>query len=384
MRLIYNKLSAASWVLLILTCLLLWHSFYSAVGVVIPDARLPLVVLSFLSLAFTLWRMRQGKTIFRLVRLLIFSILLLAASYEQFARYSEKEVIFYNEGLKFYGTLYSPKFSEAASLVVVLHGSGIQPRGESAFYARSLARKGIAAFAYDKRGSGKSEGDTYSTDYYGYAADAVAAIDELRKTQLYKKTGLFEVSEGEWVGFIVDSITKIDFRVVISPSGDTPLNQVRRAMSMRLEKAGINATEVRRADSLYTKMLVFNNDSLERVVIEKEMEIAKKEEWYRIGKIPEKLYYYPWWTKVMNFDPQHFMRKSMTPILAFCGTENFTYPADESKQNYLTNSKSTDFRIVEKASHGMVIWKLGDKIPPPSFPDGYLQTYSDWIISMSR
>lgn len=67
---------------------------------------------------------------------------------------SSEELTFSQAGITLSGTLYRPKESHAA--LVIVHGSGQELRMSA--FALSMAQQGITVFTYDKRGVGASGG----------------------------------------------------------------------------------------------------------------------------------------------------------------------------------------------------------------------------------
>lgn len=369
--------------LLSLFFLLLFLGFFSSfttMGVVF-DIRMPIVLLSIaLTVIFAILFYRNRKKITAFYFFLSV-ILLLLSVWENFFRYSEEEINFTSDGKNLYGTLYSPLNQSSSCLIIFIHGSGKASRLETAFHARRLARRGISAFAYDKRGSGKSEGDVYEVGYSGYAQDAIQAIKKIGNTHSYEKVGLFGISEGEWVSLIIAAQLNIDFIVLISASGTSPYEQTLRETTYRLEKKDFNEIDIKEAENLYSKILRFDNSDMSRKRIEKEISQAVNKNWFHEGEeFEEELYYFPWWEEVMDFSPQDFLKESDTPILVLTGKNNSTYPYFETKQNYKQFSQVT-VKVFESGDHAMLDWPLGKNIPPPFFSEGYLNYYTQWIKS---
>ncbi|WP_224485073.1 alpha/beta hydrolase [Robertkochia aurantiaca] len=366
--------------LLILTPItfVLYYSNFGAIGAVL-DTRKEVVVVSISLLILSLFALiKKRKKIYMGFTVLTLIITVLSVK-EYFFTYDEKEVMFENEGNQLYGTLYQPKSQEARCLVVFIHGSGSEDRGEYAFHARNLARSGVAAFAYDKRGSGRSEGDTYETGYQGYAGDAVAAIEKIRKTYPFEKTGLFAFSEGEWVSLIIDSLIPVDFIVMVSPSGTSPLKQTVREMTYRLERKGFTENEIEEAKNLYTDILTFKNDPAARKLIEERIAVLRDKDWFKAGEeFSEELYFYPWWNQVMYFQPETYLEASHTEILVISGRENESFPPEETVKNF-QKYKGVETVILEEGDHAMLTWPLGKGVPPPFYADQYENTYLSWI-----
>ncbi len=367
---------------LILTYLL-YCSNYTAIGVVL-DTRLIVVILSICLLVIVVFNTFKSRTLFAYALLLLSFFISGLSLNELYLKYYEEEISFQSEGYDFYGTLYTPRKNSTNCLVVFLHGSGSENRKEYSFHARHLARNGIAGFAYDKRGSGKSGGNTYDVGYDGYAKDAIAAISKLKDQRTFDRVGIFAISEGEWVSLIVDSLEQIDFIVMVSASGTSPFHQTLRELTYRLERKGFSRDEIHQASELYTEILTFDNDSMSRKQIELNISKSIDKNWFQGGEdFDTKLYYYPWWHQVMHFSPTSFLEITKTEILVLIGQENESYPYSETKRNF-DRFQKVEVLVFENGDHSLLEWKFGRSIPPPVYVDGYLDAYTNWIIEKCK
>ncbi|HEY1750234.1 MAG TPA: alpha/beta fold hydrolase [Caulobacteraceae bacterium] len=90
-------------------------------------------------------------------------------------------VSFANGDVTLKGTLCIPRTPGRHPAAVLVHGSGPETRwGTSRYIAGQLARAGVAALVYDKRGAGESGGDWRTSAFEALARDALAAVDLLR------------------------------------------------------------------------------------------------------------------------------------------------------------------------------------------------------------
>jgi len=95
----------------------------------------------------------------------------------------ERCVEFENEGLRLFGMLHIPAGKKPAPCVVLLHGYTGDRVGEHFIFvkaARELARSGMAAFRFDFRGSGESQGDFKDISIETEISDALMALDVVR------------------------------------------------------------------------------------------------------------------------------------------------------------------------------------------------------------
>lgn len=92
----------------------------------------------------------------------------------------ERCVQFENEGMKLFGMMHIPDGKKPKPCVVFLHGYTWNRIGEHCIFvkaARELARKGTAAFRFDFRGSGESEGDFKDISVESEISDALKAVE---------------------------------------------------------------------------------------------------------------------------------------------------------------------------------------------------------------
>jgi uncharacterized protein len=121
-------------------------------------------------------------------------------------------------------TLYAPEASAPPPAVLLLHGSG--PDGRDNPYYQQLveafARRGIAVFVYDKRGSGASSGDWREVPFTALIEDAEAALQQLRRHPWIDSTpvGVWGGSEGATIAALVATrVPSTAFLIVQSMSG---------------------------------------------------------------------------------------------------------------------------------------------------------------------
>jgi len=141
---------------------------------------------------------------------------------------------FISQGVRLSGTIYIPKISHAA--VVLVHGSGQEPRMQE--FAALLAASGCAVLTYDKRGVGSSEGvyagpevgtnNIDSANLHLLAQDARAAVNVLKQKLPSLPIGLLGFSQAGWIiplAAIDNPVVK--FMVLFSGPTLTTLEQLR-------------------------------------------------------------------------------------------------------------------------------------------------------------
>lgn len=146
----------------------------------------------------------------------------------------KENVTFISEGVIIAGTIYKPKISHAA--LVVVHGSGQESRLNG--FAELFAKNGFTVLIYDKRGVGES-GGVYAGPEVGtnnidsvnlnlLAKDASSAVNKLHQIEKNLSIGLVGFSQAGWIiPIAANKNPLIEFMVLFSCPTITTLEQLR-------------------------------------------------------------------------------------------------------------------------------------------------------------
>ncbi|MGH9797359.1 MAG: alpha/beta hydrolase, partial [Candidatus Polarisedimenticolia bacterium] len=307
-----------------------------------------------------------------------------------FLTYRVEEVRFRSGGIELAGSLHLPRRAGGAvPALVVVHGSGRQTRKEPAFFARLFARRGFAALAYDKRGSGASTGELYEARYEDLADDAVAAIELLGRRPGIdpRRIGILGFSEAEWVAAVAAAGSHgLAFLTIVSPSGRSPAEQVAYELEASLRAEGFDEPTVSRAALLNRRLLEYQRHATDAEALRRDLAAARTEPWFGPAELPGELYApedYAWWRAVMDFDPIPVWRRVACPVLLVSGGLDLKSPVRDSQDRIRRalleggNSRFTG-RVFDAAGHGLVEWWLPGRLPPPRFPRGYPELLAEW------
>lgn len=320
----------------------------------------------------------------------------LATGWDLALRYRTEEVSFDSGDLTLRGTLYIPRGGGPHPAVILVHGSGRQTRREYVFYARAYASRGVAALAYDKRGSGASGGNVTTATYEQLAADAASGLALLRRRPDIdgERVGIWGMSEGEWVGPLAAIQTDPAFLVLVSPSAMTPSRQVQHETGAGVRRAGFPADDARRAREVYGRIADFQRTGEGRDELNRELQLVAQEAWFGVARyleesVPEydrveALEWFPAWRARMDFDALPMIARIRCPVLAQTGGDdpkNDGAAALDRIEAALAAGSNTAFtgRVYPEAGHGIIEWRLPLGLPPPWFADGYLETQLAWV-----
>lgn len=256
--------------------------------------------------------------------------------------YGVEHVRFYNpkDDIWLSGTLNLPT-SHIKHAVVLLSGSGASTRDEDVFghkvflvLADLLAKEGIAVLRFDDRGVGKSQGNYDGATTQDFAHDANAALDFLRRHNAIKNTqnkqtkfGFVGHSEGSLIAVIANTTRTnknshskpADFIVSLAGpaiAGDKLLLEQGHVIR---QKSGMPASEIKKADAEQKRLLqaIRNNKNKADIMalIHSSAQYSQAEADAIYNEITS-----PWMRFIIKTNPQTYLAKLTTPILAVNGT----------------------------------------------------------------
>lgn len=135
--------------------------------------------------------------------------------------------------------------------VVLVHGSGDTPGSLWLYDGDFLQAHGFAVLAFDKRGTGRSEGDR-TFDFHRLARDVAAGVEFLRARPEVdaNRVGVAGYSQGGWVAPLAATLTEVRFVLVAYGMIESPAEEARLEMLQRLDSAGVDGEARAAAESL--------------------------------------------------------------------------------------------------------------------------------------
>ena len=157
---------------------------------------------------------------------------------------------FKSHGETLAGVLIEPATPGPHPLVVFVHGSErTSPR--TSYYPFIFASQGLSVFAYDKRGTGDSEGE-YTQNFELLADDAVSALKEARRLAAgrFTRSGFFGGSQGGWVAPLAATHVPADFVAVGFGLISSPEEEDRDQVVSEMRELGYGDAEIAKAKEL--------------------------------------------------------------------------------------------------------------------------------------
>jgi len=304
---------------------------------------------------------------------------------------SEKDAIkkqdlsFTSNALKLYGTLWEPQNSIKKGLFLVTSSQGNDRSGtnsEASYYTNL----GYTVFNYDKRGTGKSEGNWQLASLEELCSDDINAIAFFANTTMLplSEIGIKGSSQGGIkIPYILTKIPELKFGISIScPSGtllESDLNYWKNTNMSHIGQENINlALKVQKAGYNY----LANNISYKKLnAIKRKYE---NQDWFKYVWIPDENIQKDY---KLNFSGLPYFKKISQPILIIQGLSDNIIPKNSYLiiENALKKSASTKYEILtlENTTHSMTY--LNDEFPYfQTLTPKYLTSTTTWLRKINK
>src|SRR5436190_3089755 len=253
---------------------------------------------------------------------------------------------------------YSPGGGRAA--LVALHGAGAGTRDYFLYQHLHdlLPPLGIGVATFDRRGEGRSTGDSSRGRFEVQARDALA----VRKAIDVPSVGLWGVSQGGWTAPLAASMSdRVAFVVALASTGVTPSEQMMYAVAQQLERAGYGSAVVKRALKLRRdyEAHVHGRAPGRKAELAAELTAAMDEPWWLLAFLPPvpldaegcRL-----WIEEMDFDPQPIFAGVHVPALMFYGEDDAWTPVQPSVNAWrAARGDEVEIVVVPEASHELTM-----------------------------
>ncbi len=251
----------------------------------------------------------------------------------------QRELRFENDGIELVGTLHVPAGAGNVPAVVVAHGAGPGERTVPLYQqmAELFPTIGVAAFVYDRRGSGESGGEQAGASYRDLARDAIAASKAIAAEEDIDPdaVGFWGLSQGGWIVMEAGAMSDPAFVISVSAPLTTPARQMEILAYNHVltegygEAAARQALEARRAVDRYLRDEISLKDA--RAVLL----AVQDEDWYEFTwlppseELPEDASQSAWILE-MDYDPAEAFQAIDAPLLFVLGGMDYAIPVAES------------------------------------------------------
>lgn len=306
----------------------------------------------------------------------------------------QEEVEFANGDTRLAGTLITPSTPGPHPAIIFVHGAGPATRLGFVSWAMMFARHGIAALAYDKRGTGKSTGDFRTSTYADLADDVLAGVQQLKRRGNIrgKGIGLLGTSQGPWIIGLA-ATRETDLAFLISSSGG-PVSVAKQETYRRLglvRDAGHSAEEVKLAELVLNEYFEYlRSGGKDRIAAVKGLWPTYKDEpWFKLLNLPATDPTVGEWPPArrtfaaeLSFDSAAHYRQLRLPILALFGAADKLMPTQEIIAAFKTTLPNNGVgqltvEVFPGADHGFMLPPVSGDIAHVA--PGYFDKMIEWV-----
>ncbi len=247
--------------------------------------------------------------------------------------YDERPVTFASGNVRLAGTVYAPRAAGKYPAVIFVHGSGAEGRWANAYLADYVARHGIVALIYDKRGVGASSGDWRTSTMQDLVDDARAGVDLLahRSDVDARKIGVFGHSQGgELAASIAEHNGQVGWIIAAdSPIGPQYLQDLYRVDTMLATM--YSGKDLADAKALYAEFVDVARAGASHDKLRADIAAAGRARWLADLGIPDDTsWIWDWYDRVGNYDNASAWSAVRVPVLLLFGSDDALVPAQAS------------------------------------------------------
>ncbi|MDX1570896.1 MAG: alpha/beta fold hydrolase [Xanthomonadales bacterium] len=306
-----------------------------------------------------------------------------------------EEVRFASGEIELAGTLVRPEGEGPFPGVVFVHGSGPHTRAGPVSYASTFTDAGVGMLAFDKRGSGESEGNWITSSLDDLVGDVCAAVDYLRAQPGFdaNRIGLWGVSQGGWIAPVAAlRCGPMAFMIVVSGGAVSPLQSELYSYQRAFERGGIDAEQQAEAFSVLGDYFWYLGTGKDREKLIRRLEQVRERPWYRYANLdrimPSSEAGRLNWAWVAKFDPLPSISRFKAPVLLIFGDEDDNQPTEEAVKRWkqgmaLAGNDNYRIKVFEGANHGI---RLGGDAHHgagrPPLADGYPEIIGAWLADI--
>jgi pimeloyl-ACP methyl ester carboxylesterase len=295
--------------------------------------------------------------------------------------FEEREIAFSNGPVKLAGSLVLPLAGDSLPAVVFLHGSGAEGRWASRYLALQLARQGIAALIFDKRGVGGSASDWRQATLADLADDGRAAVARLLQEPRidHSRIGIHGHSQGGTLAPLVAARSDRVAFVIGSaaagvPTDSTEIFSVLNSVLPRVATAEDSAM----ARSYVSELVAVAYHGGPRQRLDSLVTAVRGRRWF-FPPPPADNSYWSFSRAFGQYQPLAWWARVRVPVLLIYGSDDQRVPASESaariSATVLRSTRDADVtvRILPGADHTF-------RLPPG--PSGWPVTAPDYIPTL--
>lgn len=302
-----------------------------------------------------------------------------------------EELRFRNGEVTLAGTLHVPPGAGPHPAVLFIHGSGDDTRQNYRHLADILARRGIAALIYDKRGVAASTGSWKTSPFSALADDALAGIEVLKRHPAIdaRRIGAWGGSEGAVIApWIATRSADVTFVIMQAATGVPFAQQNLHQQERRLRAMAIPEADVAEGLRIVHLQQHYARTGTGWQAYADARHAARDKAWASVlgALLPADNWWWTWYRTKMDHDPIPMLEKVRVPVLAVWGENDVLVPLAESRaaiEGAFTRSgnRALTCRVYAGADHSIQTesWLHGVGVDP-----SYLDLMCEWVQAQTR
>jgi uncharacterized protein len=308
--------------------------------------------------------------------------------------YRSEEVSFRNGSVVLAGTLYLPPGPGPHAGILFNHGSGPEGRFASRFWADSMARHGIAALIYDKRGVGASTGDWTQSSFEDLADDAIAGVHLLQRQPNVnaKQVGIYGHSQGGTIAPLIATRSRdVAFIIAAAAIGMPVYQQDLFRTRNGLRAAGFSEDAIQQAMTFYSAWVDAARGNLGPDQLKARTAGAQSQKWFEyVAPPPDDSWLWKWYPRVGNYNGVPLWERVTVPVLLVYGERDENTPVHDSIRSIEKALKKAGNRhytilILPRAAHNLTVRsEPGEPFEWWGIAPGFSDLLVDWVLGVSR
>lgn len=315
----------------------------------------------------------------------------------------EQDVTFKStaDGLRLGGTLILPRGRGPFPAAVFVTGSDPDTRDAWRLEAEALARRGIAALVYDKRGIGESRGANHDLaswdDLTGDLEGGVALLRTKGDVIDARRIGVIGQSQGTWIiAKAAARDPRIAFVVSISGSGMSGAEQETYRTGALMGVAGFSRADIDRARTFQREKFAVARTGLGWERFDSTMQRLRSDsvKWfpgYGTGAAARTLALLRLYGVLQfNYDPRRDLSRISAPALVIMGADDVVFPPDTVVKRMgdalaAGGNRRLTTHVLPATTHGMMILQSIDGKPfRRVISPRFVELLSGWIAKTTQ